>query len=124
MAASDYRIKEGFNVALASLTKFTPQCQSAGVKATRRDFSANGSVKDWGLYVELTWSALPLSQYTGILTAAGLDDNLATGVTVYCRDDTYIYRRYNGVAVRPPASWQNARARNVVLLVRDLELAT
>ena len=120
--ASDYRIYPGYDAALISLQKFNPQCRSEGVRATRRDFMGNGSYIDQGLYVELSWSLLPKSAYLGILTLCQLDVFGQRSVTVYCRNDLYDYHRYNGQAIRPQPTWRNSFARDVVLLIRDLEL--
>lgn len=122
---SDYRVKTGINQTLVSLTKLSPQPASAGVKATRRVPLANGSVLDQGLFVEWDYSVVEdATQLLAILTPLGLHTAKFAPVTIYTRDDLYTYQRYNGVAVRPAASWENFYARNVTILIRNLELST
>src|SRR5947208_4607699 len=106
--ASQYMIAPGYNLALGALTLFKPQCQSPGMKATRRDVSGTGTVIDQGLYVELIWPVLSQSAFNAIMTACGFSGLLYKQVTLYCRDATYTYGRYNGVAVARVASWQNS----------------
>jgi hypothetical protein len=43
-------------------------------------------------------------------------------VTIYTRDDLYAYKRYNGIAHRPAPSWESYFPRNVVILIRNLEI--
>lgn len=120
---SDYRVAVGSNIALASLTSISPQPRSEGVKATQRIFSISGSPHDYGLYTELVWDFLesPAQVYT-VFGYFGLNGSAkSAGVTVYVPDDIYIYKRYNGRAIRPQPSWVNYFPRSVVILVRDLE---
>lgn len=120
---SDYRAKTGINQTLVSLTKLSPQPASAGVKATRRVPLGDGSVLDQGLYVEWDYSVVEdAAQLLAILTPLGLHTAMFAAVTIYTRDDLYAYKRYNGVAVRPPASWENFYARQVSILIRNLEV--
>ena len=121
--ASDYRAKVGANVALASLTKMAPQPTSPGVMATRRVTFGDGSVLDQGLYVEWVYNVVEdAAQLLAILTPLGLHTAKSAAVTIYTRDDLYAYRRFNGVALRPPPSWENYYPRNVTILIRNLEV--
>lgn len=128
--ATDYRIAAGSSVALGSLYVFgsgsppsMPQPTSEGIKATRRDYSSDGTeIIEQGLYVELVWSVLKdKTMVQAIFAQCGLSSANIAAVTVYCRNDLYDYHRYNGIAVRPLPTWSQSRPRNVVLLVRDLE---
>jgi len=125
MAKSNYKYGLGWNLAEGALTKFNPQPRSIGVKVTRRSFHSNG-VYDEGLYVELLWSALENEvDYQNILIGFDLlnvDSNL---VTIYCRDQFFRYKRYNGMVYRPligeDVDW-NFFPENLVLTIRDLIL--
>lgn len=122
---STYRAKPGLNVALVSLTTLAPQPRSEGVKATRRVYSANGAVQDEGLYVELAWSVfVDATAYNAMLTVFGLAAARTAEVTIYARNDLYVWTRYNGLAVRPEigqdAAWSNSRLRDVRILVKNL----
>ena len=122
---SDYRGKTGINQTLVSLTKLAPQPTSIGVQATRRVSFGDGSVLDQGLYVEWVYNVVEdATQLLAILTPLGLHTAKSAAVTIYTRDDLYAYQRFNGIAVRPAASWQNYYPRNVVILIRNLVLST
>lgn len=98
---------------------------SEGVKPTRRQPAADGSIVDEGLYVELEWTLLEdADAYLALLTTFGLHDALTNEVTVYVRDQRWVYVRFNGIAVRPElgrdASWSSF-PRNITILVKNLE---
>jgi len=125
MTTSDYRAKTGINQTLVSLTRLPTQPTSMGVVATRRVAMGDGSVLDQGLYVEWVYNVIEdATQLLAILTPLGLHTAKSAAVTIYTRDDLYAYKRYNGVAVRPAPSWQNYFPRNVVIMIRNLELST
>jgi hypothetical protein len=124
MAKSDYRVGIGQNVILTSLAKFNPQPRSLGVRYTRRNYMGDGSALDDGPYIELLWSALDSEiVYQSLLTQAGLSSDVYRNVTIYARDETWKYFRYNGMIIRPSlgndADWEYF-PRNIVFLVRDL----
>ena len=122
---SDYRAKTGINQTLVSLAKLAPQPASAGIMATRRVVAADGSVLDQGLYVEWVYSVVEdAAQLLTILTPLGLHTAKFAAVTIYTRDDLYVYKRYNGMAIRPAPSWENYYPRDVSILIRNLELST
>lgn len=118
-----YRAKVDHDVALVSLTTLDPQPRSSGVMSSRDDFVGDGSVVEHGLYVELEWDVLESStEYQTILTVFGLLSARSADVTIYARDAVYNWKRFNGKAIRPQPSWNQYFARNVVILVRDLEV--
>jgi len=125
---SDYRVADGHDVILGSLTVIDPQPRSEGVKATRRSYGAGGAVYDEGRYVELEWSAVATkTQYTTILAYFGLNGlplTYTNDVTVYVRDELFGYIRMNGTAVLPEVGrdvrWRNYFPRDVVILVKNL----
>jgi len=124
-----YKVADGSDVALVSLTDLDPQPMSEGIKPTRRTHTASGAVYDDGEYVELEWNVMEsVTQYQAVLTAFGLLTALTNAVTVYVRDDTWTFVRKNGVAVRPEmgkeSRWSNFFARNITILIRDLEDAS
>jgi hypothetical protein len=126
-----YRVAVNHNVALVSLVPLDPQPRSEGVKVTRRRVSANGSIIDEGKYVDLIWDVFEtVEEYQDTLDAFDLDTSGDTTklVTVYARDETFRFARYNGTAVRPEigpdGKWDKYFARGFTILVRDLvELA-
>jgi hypothetical protein len=122
--ASDYRGSSGWGVALASLTRFSPQPRSVGVQVTRRTFVGSGPPIDEGLYVVLQWSIRPnAASYQALLTQLGILSATAANVTVYARNQVWTYARYNGVALQPQmgqdADWA-IFPRNISVVVRDL----
>lgn len=118
-----YRVAEGSNIALVSLTVLSPQPRSEGVRATRRDFIADGSIVEQGLYVELVYDVLnDVTEYQAVLAFFGLDTADSAAVTIYARNALFNFVRYNGRAVRPEPSWQQFFPRNVVILVKNLQV--
>jgi len=86
---------------------------------------SDGSILDQGLYVEWNYNVIEdAAQLLLVLTPLGLHTAKSAAVTIYTRDDLYGYQRYNGVAHRPPASWENYFARGVTIRIINLELST
>lgn len=119
-----YSIEWGFNAAEIDLVPLDPQPRSEGVKSTRRTYAASGAVYDEQKYVELVWDLLQdASDYQALLAQFDLDidGGLTKEITIMARDETFRFRRYNGIAVRPETSWQGYFPRNIVILVKNLE---
>lgn len=120
-----YRVAEGHDIALVSLTVLAPQPRSEGVRATRVDHMADGTIVKQGLYLEFTWSShRNTTAYQTLLALIGLDSATSAAVTIYARNDMYQWIRYNGVAVRPePGQGVSYRSfpRNITILIRELE---
>jgi len=126
---STYRVADGHDVALESLTALDPQPHTEGIKPTRRTYSADGSVYDEGRYVEFLYSMLPdATTYQSVLSAFGVQSARTNDVTVYVRDETFAWVRMNGTAVRPEPGqdvrWSQYFPRDVTVRVRDLETAS
>jgi hypothetical protein len=118
---SDYRVALGHDVALASLVLMNPQPSSPGVQITRRLYFGDGSVLNQGIFVEWIYNVVEsAAQLSAILSPMGLVAASFADVTINTRDQLYGYRRYNGRAIRPEASWENYFARNVTIIIRDL----
>lgn len=123
-----YKVADGHDVALVSLTDVSPQPASEGIKATRRTHAADGSVYDEAKYVELVFSIVgSVTGYQALLAQFGVQSALTNDVTVYVRDETFAWVRMNGTAVRPQPGegvrWNNYFPRNITILVKDLEAA-
>lgn len=121
-----YRVADGHNIALGSLTTISPQPRSTGVQATRRTYVGAG-VYEEGLYVELQWDVLQTGvMYQDILTLFGVNTELTNQITLYARNEVFAWRRYNGLAIRPEVgrdvTWDRFRPRRILLLIRDLVL--
>lgn len=124
-----YRVATGSNVALVSLTTLDPQPRSEGIKPTRRFPSASGAVYDESRYVELEYNIVgSAASYVAILTLFGVNSALFANVTVYVRDEVFAWVRMNGIAVRPEPGrdvrWSAAFPRQVVILIKDLAVAS
>jgi hypothetical protein len=99
---ADYRVAVGHDQPLIDLVRIQPQPFSDGVQVTRRTSSGNGTVHDQGLYLELVWPLFETDeQYRGVLGLFGLNAAQVRDVTVFVRDDRWLYGRFNGLAVRP-----------------------
>lgn len=120
---SEYRAKVDWDQTLADADKLSPQPYSPGLQASRRTLMGDGSILDQGLYVEWIYNVIEDSaQLITILTKLGLNTAKSRNVTIYTRDDLYVYHTYNGVAQRPLAVWENYFARNVVIRICNLRL--
>lgn len=124
---STYRVADGHDIALGSLTVLSPQPASQGVKPTRRNPAADGAITEDGLYVELEWSVIETAaDYLALLTTFGLHNATSNDITIYARDSRWVYTRYNGKAIVPElgrdADWQYF-ARNVTILVKNLQVS-
>lgn len=122
---STYRVADGHDVALISLTVLDPQPRSEGIKPTRRTFGGDGTPYDEGKYVELLYSMVSsATEYQDILDDFGVKTAGSNEVTVYVRDETFAWTRQNGLAIRPQPGqdvrWSNYFPRDVAILVRDL----
>lgn len=125
---SDYRVADGSNVALGSLTVLSPQPRSTGIQYTRREYAADGTPILEGAYINLIWDVLgSVAQYQALLTTFGLLNTTTNAVTVYIRNENFDYVRKNGVAIKPQigegVEWSNYFPRSLTILVRNLEAA-
>lgn len=121
-----YKVGVGHDVSLEELKAVDPQPRCEGMRCTRRSYAADGAVRDEGRYVELLFSMLPdATTYQSVLGQFGVKEQLTSAVTVYLRDETYTWGRYNGVAVRPEpgrdVKWRGQFPRDITILVKDLE---
>ena len=124
-----YKVADGHDVALVSLSNVDPQPRSTGIQTTRRTFAADGTVQDDGRYVILEWTAIEnASEYQSLLSSFGIQTATTNDVTVYIRDETFAWLRMNGTAVRPQpgqdVKWKDYFPRDVMIMVRDLEAAS
>ena len=124
-----YRVKTGHDQSLESLVNISPQPRSGGVRYTRRTYGGDGTVYTVGAYVELEFDLLgSATQYQALLKQFGLDESLTAAVTLYARDDTFAWKRYNGLAIRPETgrdvTWDRYFPRRITILVRNLEVIT
>lgn len=116
-----YMIAEGHGVALMSLADIDPQPASAGAKATRRTYSADGAVHDEGLYIALEWSVVEsATALDDLFDQFGLDSATTAAVTIYCPNQLHAFTRYNGTAVRPEVGRNNYFLRDIVIIVKEL----
>jgi hypothetical protein len=122
-----YRVKDTHDQTLTENEDVVPQPRTTGVRVTRRSHSVSGGLKDEFLYVEMLFSSLEsVTQYQAVLTQFGVLSAMTNEVTIMCRDAALRWKRYNGTAVRPQqgvdVQWSRYFPRDVVMLVRDLEL--
>lgn len=118
---STYKVATGSSVALVSLALIVPQPASAGVKAARRTYSADGAIHDEGLHITLEWGVIGTPTIlTALLTQFGLNAATSALVTIYCPNQIHAYTRYNGTAMRPEISRESYFLRGIQIVVRDL----
>lgn len=116
-----YLVKTGHDQALIDLVAIDPQPASAGVKAGRRTYSADGVVHDEALYIQLEWSIVEdATALAALLTQFGLASATTANVTIYCPSQLHVYTRYNGVAQRMEVGRQSYFLRDVQIVVKGL----
>ena len=116
-----YLVKTGHGEALVDLLAIDPQPASAGVKASRRTYSADGAIHDEALYIVLEWSVVEdATALDDLLTQFGLDSATTANVTVYCPNQLHVYTRYNGTAQRGEVSRNNYFLRDVQIIIKNL----
>lgn len=123
-----YKVAVGHNVALVSLAEIVPNPRTSGLQATERSYSANGGVYDSARFVEFEWNIIgSVTAYQALLTQFGVNSALFADVTIYARYSQLAWVRLNGIAVRPESQrdmkLELSFPRNVVLLVKDIEVA-
>lgn len=127
---STYRVADGFNVALGSLTVLTPQPRSEGLQYARRTYGGSGAVYDEGPFVELQWDVLEdATEYQAIVdTIFGVSRPLTNAITIYLRNQYYAWVRMNGIAVSPEnvrdLHWRQFFPRDLTIIVKGLAIAT
>ena len=126
---SDYRVADGSNIALGSLTVLSPQPRSNGIQYTHSSYAADGTPILKGAFVNLIWDVVGTkAQYQSILTTFGLLSATTNDVTVYVRNANFDYVRMNGKAIKPQigegVEWSKYFVRGLTILIRDLETAT
>lgn len=117
---STYRAADGHDVVLGSLVDLSPQPSADPAQVTQRDYAADGTVSDQGLFTIWRWSVVAnVTEYQAILTALGILSATSNEVTIYTRSPVGTFTRYNGLVVQPLAGNEIAQ-RDYFL--RDLEI--
>lgn len=125
-----YRVADGFDVPLLSLTTISPQPSSEAAKPLRRTYGGSGAVYDEGLYIELEWSVLESqTEYQALLVAFFGAGYAATNeITLYAPSPQGQFQRYNGIAVLPENGRDVRRReyfwRELAIVVKGLYLAS
>jgi hypothetical protein len=122
-----YLVADGFNVALVDLDPIVPQPRSpARVQAAQRDFGADGSVFEIGLFIRLQWTSLGNNPatYQTLLGQLGLDNALRNAITIYAPNFERVWTRYNGYAIRPQVANYTTFLQDVVIVVNRLAVSS
>lgn len=120
---SDYRISAGHGVAYASLVLIDPQPRSESrVEAAQREYGVDASMYEAGLHIVLQYSALDIEDYAALLEQFGLNSFVTRPITGWYPDHAGIYRRYDGIAYRPPNPKREWWLKDIRLTVSRLEL--
>jgi hypothetical protein len=68
------------------------------------------------------------TEYLALLTAFGLETGISASVSIYARDDIYVWRYYNATVVRPrvghEVTWDRYFPRRITILAKELEVYT
>lgn len=96
---TSYRVADGHDVALGSLTVLDPQPASPGLQYVQEAWGGSGPYRQ-GPYWVFSWNNVDESTLRSILTAFGLDAAETNDVTAYGQDDRFNWVRKNGTAYR------------------------
>jgi hypothetical protein len=127
-----YRVAEGTDVVLGSLTVLDPQPDEeheGGIQYTSVVRAADGTLIKRGPFFDFKWSLLSNADFVLITSLFGVDAAADTAdVTVYIRQENYQnWVRYNGIAQRPfpgdTVNW-NLRPQDITIRVTDLVIAS
>lgn len=124
-----YKVGEGSNIALVSLTTIAPQPRSNGLEYSRSSFAASGAVIREAPFVRLIWDVIEDdTEYNALLALFGLDSATGAAVTVYVPGVRRTAQRFNGTAILPVAGDGMTHSqyfiRDVEILIRDLAVAS
>lgn len=121
--SSNYRVIVGHGLDYEDTELIVPQPSSKGVEVTERSFGADGTVHDRGAFIVLEWGLLQgASSYLTLMTQFGLHTSKKSSVTAWLRDDLFVWRLYEGYAIRPQQRWGNYFPREIRIVIRDLEV--
>ncbi len=126
---TNYKVAEGSNVALVSMTDVAPMCRSEGLEYSRSSFAASGAIVREGAHIRLLFDVLESdTEFNSLLALFGLDSATSAAVTVYIPGPLRTFARYNGTAIRPATNDGMRHSeyflRDVTILIRDLAVAS
>lgn len=117
---STYRIADGHNVALGSLTVLSPQPKGDPVAPVQRSYATSGTIHDQGKFVVWRWNVIKdESAFFALVTALGVSAADSDERTIYTRSERLIWTRYNATCILPQA---NADFRWEFPFLRGLEV--
>lgn len=116
-----YLMENGYNQAQIDLDVIVPQPRTdSTVQAVQRSHSVSGVVHEQGLWIPLSWNSLgTVAIYQTLLAQLGLTSALQAEGTWYLPDHEYVWRRYNGLAIRPA---QGEDIRRTDYFIRDVTI--
>lgn len=122
---SDYRVAIGHDIAYASMTVFNPQPKGDFVAPVERKYGISGAHHDQGAFLKLHWDFLDdETAYQSLMNVIGILDSTTEEVTVYARNDSMYWRKYNATAHRPEPNvdmkWDNLFPRDINVYFTDL----
>lgn len=120
-----YKVATGHNVLEEDMTAVLQQPEVEPVQVVERHYGIDGTYYDEGLYVRYHFGVIESATlYQSILTQFGLVAATVAAVTVFARNDTLTWTKYNGYAHRPQpgvdAKWSRFFWQDIDIYVTDL----
>lgn len=124
---TNYLVGIGTDLVTGSLNIIAPQPKTKGLEYKRWVVAMDGTEYATGPFIRMEWDLLQgATEYLALLTSFGVHVGISSSVSIYARNDTFVWKYYNGVAMRPrinqEATWIRYFPRRITILVKNLEV--
>lgn len=126
---TQYLVGVGTDLVTGSLNIIAPQPRTRGLQYKRWVEAVDGTRYATGPFINFMWDLTQgATDYLALLTSFGINASNQASVSIFARDDVYVWRYYNGVAMRPrvghEVSWDRYFPRRITILVKELATYT
>lgn len=126
---TQYLVGVGTDLVTGSLNVIAPQPRTKGLQYKRWIDAVDGTRYGTGPFVNFLWDLnQDATDYIALLTSFGINSSSMADVSILIRDDIYVWRYYNAVAMRPrvghEVSWDRYFPRRISILCKELEVYT
>jgi len=124
---TQYLVGVGTDLVTGSLNVIAPQPRTKGLEYKRWVEAMDGTRYGTGPFIEFQWDLLQgATAYLALLTSFGVHVSTSAAVSIYARNDKYVWVYYNGVAMQPrvghEVQWTRYFPRRITILVKALEV--
>ena len=126
---TQYLVGVGTDLVTGSLNIITPQPRTRGLQYKRWVEAVDGTRYATGPFINFMWDLnQSATSYVALLTSFGIHSSSMANVSIFARDDIYVWRYYNAVAMRPrvghEVNWDRYFPRRITILCKELEVYT